>query len=174
MSRFGFALLILLLTSFAYNLWKHTAHASEGTIWGEYHVGSNHSEPGYYQPKYYTSRVTNKPVQVGSTYHEYNENNTGGGLSYEVTNHIEIGAGFFKNSYHNTSIYSGADLHTDRRKRISVGISVAAVTGYKDTPENTHVMILPNVVVGNEHLRMKIGYVPGAVSLTTLTVGIGF
>lgn len=135
------------------------AHSRQGTTWGEYHVGSNHSEVGY------TDRTG---------YHKFNENNTGGGISYEVSNNFEVGAGFFKNSYNNRSVYGGVDFHTSRARYLSVGVSLGPITGYKDTPQGNRWMVLPNVVFGNDKVRTKIGYIPGDVSVMTLTVGIGF
>lgn len=135
------------------------AHSVQGQYWGEYHVGSNHSEPGY---------------RDRDGYHEFNENNTGGGLSYEVSNNFEVGAGFFKNSYNNRSVYGGIDFHTSRTRYLSVGVALGPITGYQNTPQATHWMILPNIVFGTGRVRTKIGYIPGDVSVTTLTVGVGF
>jgi len=135
------------------------ARAVQGTTWGEYHVGSNHSAPGYTD---------------ASGYHKFNENNTGGGISHEVSNNFEVGAGFFKNSYSNRSVYGGVDFHTSRTRYVSVGVSLGPITGYKDTPQATRWMVLPNVVFGNDKIRTKIGYIPGDVSVMTLTMGVGF
>lgn len=135
------------------------AHSRQGTTWGEYHVGSNHSQSYYYDE---TGR------------HDFNENNTGGGISHEVSNNFEVGAGFFKNSYSNTSMYGGIDIHTSRARYVSIGVSLGPITGYADTPQGNRWMILPNLVFGNDRIRTKIGYIPGDVSVTTLTIGVGF
>ena len=155
------------------------AHSVQGQYWGEYHVGSNHSQKYYYlkTPNCYIGRVDGKRhcfAGERTVRHEFNENNTGGGISYEVTNNFEVGAGFFKNSFGNTAVYGGVDFHTSRARYVSVGVSLGPITGYKDTIMDTHWMILPNVVFGNDRVRTKIGYIPGDVSVTTLTVGIGF
>ena len=135
------------------------AHSVHSQYWGEYHVGSNHSQPGYFDR---------------NGYREFNENNTGGGITYEIDNNVEVLGGFFKNSYNNTAVYGGFDFHTSRARYVSVGVALGPITGYKDTPQNAYWMVLPNVVFGNDKVRTKIGYIPGDVSVMTLTVGIGF
>jgi len=141
-------------------IWQD-AHSDVGQIWGEYHVGSVHSQSYWYDENH--SR------------HEFNEDNTGGGISYEASNHVEFGAGFFRNSYNNTSVYAGIDLHSDARRPLRIGISVAPITGYRDTPMNSDWMLLPNVVTKVGNVRTKIGWIPvGKVKVLTLTVGIGF
>lgn len=135
------------------------AHSAQW--WGEYHVGSNHSE------RYYRD--------TDGTLKEFNERNTGGGISYAISEHAELGAGFFRNSFNKTSVYAGIDVHTSTHRAVRVGVSLAPVTGYQNTPAVTHWMILPNVVFGNNKVRTKVGIMPiGEVKFMTLTVGIGF
>jgi hypothetical protein len=161
MSTLGKVILFIL---FAVTVVMHILHhhANAGELWGEYHVGSNHSERYYWD---------------GGKRHEYNEKNTGGGISYGVNNNIEVISGVYRNSYDNTSIYAGADIHTSRVKYLSVGVSAGRITGYDDTPLGTKYMVLPNVVVGNEYsvFRVKVGIQPiGDVKMMTLTVGLNF
>lgn len=135
------------------------AHSAPGTYWGEYHVGSRHSTAGYYE---------------NGQFHKWNENNTGGGISYEVTDNFEVGAGFFKNSYSNHSFYAGVDFHTSSYRYLRAGISLAPITGYKDTPQGNRFMVLPNIVMQTGKVRTKVGILPGDVTLVTLTVGVAF
>ncbi|MCP4342896.1 MAG: hypothetical protein GY799_29440 [Desulfobulbaceae bacterium] len=122
-------------------------------------MGSNHSEPGYW---------------TRDGYREFNENNTGGGISHEISNNFEVGAGFFKNSYGNRSVYGGVDFHTSRTRLVSIGVSLGPITGYANTPQATHWMVLPNIVMNYGPVRTKIGYIPGDISVLTYTVGVGF
>ena len=150
---------LVMLVIIGIALWVQDAHSQE--IWGEYHMGSRHSELYWYDDK--------------GERHEFNETNTGGGVSFGVHPNLEIGVGFFRNSYNNTSVYAGVDIHTDSRKPLRVGVSVAPITGYKDTPQDTHFMVLPNVVMRAGQIRTKVGIMPiGEIKLITLTVGVGF
>ena len=159
MSTLGKVILFIL---FAVTVVMHILHhhANAGELWGEYHVGSNHSERYYWE---------------GNERHEYNEKNTGGGIAYGLNDNIEVIGGFYRNSYDNTSSYVGADIHTGRRHGVSVGVSAGRITGYEDTPLGTKYMVLPNVVIGNEYnvFRVKVGIQPiGDGKLMTLTIGL--
>ena len=157
--RFKVALAIVFTVSAGYSLYKNSAHAGE--IWGEYHVGSNHSDKYWYDDN--------------GRRHEFNENNTGGGISYGINDNVEVIGGFYRNSYDNTSVYAGADVHTGRRHGISVGVSAGKITGYEDTPTATKFMVLPNVVIGNRRsvFRTKVSIMPiGKVKFISLTIGL--
>lgn len=136
-----------------------SAHASPGTYWGEYHVGSRHSTPGYYD---------------NGVYHKWNEKNTGGGLSYEVSYNFETTLGFYRNSYNKLSVYGGVDFHTASSRAWRVGVSLGPITGYKDTPQKSRFMVLPNIVLNEGTVRTKIGLIPGDVTVLTLSMGIAF
>ncbi len=131
--------------------------AFAGKIWGEYHVGSKHAKATY---------------EENGIRKEFNEKNTGGGLSYELNNHIDITGGFFRNSFNKNSMYAGIDVHTAGMVR--VGVAAGRITGYKDTPVNTDWIVTPNVTFGNGRVRTRVGLIPTETKVLTLTVGIAF
>jgi hypothetical protein len=137
-------------------LWATTAEAG---VWGEYHIGSNHLNGRTY--------VENGVVK------QLNERNTGLGVSYAISPHAEVTAGFYRNSYNKTSRYAGVDFHTSTRQGVRVGVMAGPLTGYDDTPEPAKWMVMPNVTWGTKHLRTRVGFVP-LVDVLTLSVGIGF
>lgn len=167
-----FILFLLFSVSIAYNVAHKVVHAGEGQVWGEYHVGSNHSKPGYNQTTHYRG--------IGGGYTEtkfvkYNEQNTGGGLVYEVSDTFEVSTGFYKNSFNNTTLYGAVDFHMYRTYPVAFGITIGRVSGYRDVPGATDYMALPNIVFGTDKVRVKVGYIPfGDVKVTTLTVGLAF
>ena len=146
------------LTSIALGLLMTSSVPAEP--WIELHAGSKHGESTYYDLRGHKQ--------------EYNETNLGLGIMFPVNQHLEVGAGFFKNSYNINTLYTGFDIHTTDRAPVRYGLSVALVDGYQDTPTPTRVMVLPNLTMGNEHIRLKIGIIPIGVPLVTLTVGFRF
>jgi len=125
-----------------------TCYARAGEHWTEMHIGSRHADR-----------------EAG-----YNETNLGLGYMYGVNPHVEVGAGFYKNSEYNQTQYVGGDLHTDTRYPIRVGVSAGMVTGYA----NTIVMVLPNVTMTEGRVRIKVGWLPGNNGLIALTTGFRF
>lgn len=129
------------------------AHAGED--WVEVHVGSKHSEPTY------RDRGVDR---------EFNETNLGLGYMRGINRHVEVGFGGYKNSYERTSLYTGADVHTDTRNHARLGVSVGWITGYYETD----IMVLPNVTFSDQHVRVKFGFIPGKIKVVTVTAGFKF
>lgn len=137
-----------------------SAGKADANYWIETHLASKHSQSTYFDNS--------------GTQREYNEVNLGMGIMLPISNNIEVGFGGFKNSYSINTYYTGFDLHTNSQAPVRYGISAAIMTGYEDTPTPTRVMILPNLTIGNQHVRLKIGVIPGPVIVTTFTLGVKF
>lgn len=112
---------------------------------------------------------------------EYNQNNFGLGLSLPVNSYIDARAGFFENSYDNTTVYAGADFHTNSNKLISAGINAGLASGYKNTPAKTSTltpMLVPCLTFKVKNFRTQIGYIPAIdpkqVAVWTISVGAKF
>lgn len=161
-------LMIALSTMFIVSaMYSCTKPVQADEIWGEVHLASRHSQPTYNHATTYRG--------YGGSYktteqREFNERNLGLGAMYGINPHVEIGAGFYKNSYNRTSVYVGGDLHTDSRRAVRLGVRTGAITGY----EESDWMILPNVTVGSDHVRLMVGVIPGKISVLTATVGMLF
>ena len=132
-------------------------NARAETPWVEVHVASKHSHDAW-----------------GTDNTPYNEVNTGLGIMFPLDEYTEVGFGGFINSYNKETLYTGFDIHTTSRAPVRYGVSMAVMTGYEDTPNPSRIMILPNLTIGNEYVRLKIGVLPGPVSLVTFTVGARF
>ena len=103
----------------------------------------------------------------------FNENNAGLGLTHELSKHknFELKGGFYDNSYHKISLYGLLNFkHTfymGNHFYAAPGVAVGAVSGYKGTygdytrgHANVEPVILSNVSVGTEEIRLNVGYVP--------------
>ena len=135
--------------------------------WLDIHLTSIHSDPTYID-------------QSGNDV-EYNQNNFGLGLSLPVNSNIEARAGFFENSFNNTSVYVSADFHTNSNKLISAGINTGLASGYKNTPAKTSTlspMLVPYLTFKVKSFRTQIGYIPAIdpkqVAVWTISVGAKF
>lgn len=108
--------------------------------------------------------------------YEYTEINPGVGIDYGLTQNVSLGAGYAVMSYGEGGLYGGVDVHTDRGQGFGIGLSLAYVEAYKDTPvEETlgvPAMVLPNVTYTSGRFRVKVGVIPNYV--TTMSVGFRF
>lgn len=108
---------------------------------------------------------------------EFNEKNYGAGFSCKYEN-ILYGVGFYDNSYYKTSYYASVGAETSGL--IRAGVSLMAVSGYKDFIENANrvsVIALPEVSINYDLYKLSVGYLPGiedGPSVTTLRAGIKF
>lgn len=140
-------------------------HSLDG--WLDIHLASSHAESTYND-------------QSGNDV-EYNQNNFGLGLSLPVYANIDARTGFFKNSFNNTTVYLGADFHTNSNKLISAGLNTGLASGYKDSPVHTStltLMLVPYLTLKVKNFRTQLGFIPAIdpkqVAVWTLTVGVQF
>ena len=127
--------------------------------WMEIHIGSNHAGEGY----------TNQD----GNFQPYNETNLGVGLMHGLDEHIEVGFGYYENSYNRNSFYTGLDYHTSDRRPIRAGVSAGIVSGYAGY--QAPVIILPNITMRVcDSARIKVGYLPGDTGLVTFNMGVRF
>ena len=134
------------------------------------HVTSFHSQDNWYLIEQYqdgTETITEIP---------FNENNIGIGVRWQIEEFLDTSIGFFKNSFHNTSFYVGGEIHTPRDYFVSVGFTVALVTGYTgQIPTETPIIAMPIVQIGVPKFGVRIGYKPfGIVKFGTLSFYVGF
>lgn len=123
-------------------------------------------------------------MHVGSKHitdvdYNFNETNSGFGYRHDITGSLSAGGGIYDNSYNNTSVYAGIDLHTSRDKRMGVGIQAGIVTGYEDTPQGAGVVTafaLPYIRAGHGRVFAEVGYLPpvAGISVITFTVGVSW
>ena len=102
----------------------------------------------------------------GGMSREYNSMNTGLGLTKQVSNHVDVSAGVYENSYYKTSVYGCANFHLNfggGALIVRPGVSVGIVTGYDNTPDNTGVVrpiVLPSLVASFNDFGVRFGFVP--------------
>ena len=92
---------------------------------------------------------------------DYNEQNVGGGIYYEVNQHF-IAAGWYKNSFNRTSKYITTGWrHTFRSGdwEVSPGVLVGGITGYHD--EGSQFVAAPILSMGYDPVRVNLMYLPG-------------
>ncbi|MBX2809663.1 MAG: hypothetical protein KTR20_13645, partial [Cellvibrionaceae bacterium] len=97
----------------------------------------------------------------------YNESNDGIGLSFGYSENIDIKLGYYDNSYHKTSIYTGFVLNKDyyiyNDFVISPGVGLMFATGYDKVVNNAPIiapMLHPSISFGFRTLRSTIGTIP--------------
>lgn len=141
--------------------------ANAYTGWLDIHLTTSHAH------RTYTDQFGNNI--------EYNQNNLGLGLSLPVYSNIDARAGFFKNSFNNTSMYAGADLHMNANRYITVGVNAGVASGYENSPANTSTlapMLMPHITIRINNFRSEIGYIPSfdekQVAFLTFSVGTRF
>lgn len=109
---------------------------------------------------------------------EFNEKNPGIFARYEIHQNIDIGAGMFKHSYDDWTSAIGIEVHTRRDRGISIGAIVGYAPGYKDTPADTVLFVLPVAqaqLPGAPTIGLRAGYMPiGEVEFATVQVTFGF
>jgi len=142
-----------------------SAFALEGDHWINLHIGSQHSDPGFYEDD------TND-------FYEYEESNPGIGYEYEATDNKSFRVGTYRNSLAEQSVYLGGNFHTKYTDGIAVGVMLGLSTGYERQYGMTVTgIVLPNVMVIIAPVRIELGYVPAIGkfgSVATLTAGIQF
>lgn len=135
--------------------------------WLNIHLGSSHEKRTYID-------------QSGNDI-EYNQKNFGLGLSVPAYSNIDARAGFFENSFNNTSYYAGADFHYNTSRYITVGVNAGVASGYEHSPVRSSAlapMFVPHVTMKVKNFRTEIGYVPSfdekQVAFWTFTIGTRF
>jgi len=111
----------------------------------------------------------------------YNENNNGFGFTYGYSNSLDVKLGYFKNSYHKTSIYAGftvnRDFYVHDQFVISPGIGMMFSTGYHDTPLSAPILapvLHPSISIGFKTMRSTVGYIPSGNGVLTFQTQIQF
>lgn len=98
--------------------------------------------------------------------HDYNSRNTGLGLTAGLNKYFEASGGFYDNSYDRRSLYTSVTLKHDlpyRDFRITPGISVGVVTGYKHTPVHAATLqpsLIASVRATWRGVGFTVGYIP--------------
>lgn len=139
-------------------------NADEPRIWLDINWFSFHEEDYYY---------TDQGVKQ-----EFNENNPGILVRYELHQNLDIGAGMFKHSFDEWTPALGFEIHTRRNRGISIGAVAGYAPGYKDTDINTVFFILPMVqaqLPGSPTIGIRAGYMPfGNTKFGTVQITVGF
>ena len=110
--------------------------------------------------------------------HKYNESNLGAGLTYGVNKYVGVTAGFFDNSYYQTTVYAGVKLGYDivfGDVVVSPGVQAGYASGYADTPvqsSSLQPVVLPNLRVSYRGVGVTVGYVPRVASGVTDSVSV--
>lgn len=165
-------LVVLLLVS------TSVAAFEESQIYIDLHVTSWHNQENFYTevPVYYRAHPMyhNEPkTQTIAT--PFNSNNGGIGIRGELEDWLDVGFGFYKNSFYKTSVYGGIEIHTSRKRFVSLGLTLMAVSGYMDTPTPTPVIVMPVINLGIPEIGMRVGYMPfGEVPFATMSFYVGF
>lgn len=130
-----------------------------------------------------TSKHSDKTyISTNNIETEYNDDNFGLGIAYDINNNIQARVGFYDNSYYNISVYAGGSLHTNINKPFAIGIQAGLVHGYKGSYKNDNItklmfMALPFIQLRYENVALEVGYIPkqvSEVSLATLSVTVEF
>lgn len=163
--HFSTKLFIAAIIIFSTSVWYNQAKAFEVSNNPEYFVDFNiasfHDQDQWYDDK--------------GQAHDFNEDNMGIGLRKPLTEHIDVSVGFYDNSFHKTSVYTGLEWHTKRTRLVSLGIAAALVSGYTDTPTPTILMFLPVVQLGPPQIGVRVGYMPlGKAKFSTMQFYLGF
>ena len=149
--------------SFLLLLLSQPAFGDSPRIWLDINWFSWHSDDTY---------VDNGVVK------EFNENNPGMFARYEIKRNLDIGAGMFKHSYGEWTPAFGFEIHTRRDRGLSIGAIVGYAPGYKETPANTILFVLPVAqaqLPGSPTIGLRAGYMPfGEVKFGTVQVTFGF
>ena len=129
--------------------------AQAGDIWLDINGASRHSKDTYhYQGK------TNR----------YNESNTGIGLTYGANKYVGLTAGFYDNSYYQTTVYAGVRLGYSFAFGdvvVSPGLHAGYASGYADTPVHASRLrpaVVPNLRIAYRGVGVTVGYVPRLAS----------
>jgi len=144
---------LLLVNLFSAILFSSNTFSLELYEWTmDINTGSKHSDEAY-QNNYGNNQY-------------FNEDNSGFGVTYGYSEHLDVKMGFFENSYFNTSTYVGAVLNKDfyifSDLVISPGLGLILTTGYDDTPINAPSIapiLHPSISFGHKLLRSTIGYI---------------
>jgi len=97
---------------------------------------------------------------------KYNSVNPGLGITMNIAKYADVFAGFYDNSYYQTSVYAGVNLKvpfTISEIGIAPGVAVGGISGYEDTPLETQkisALVLPNLVFSYRNAGIRISYVP--------------
>lgn len=87
--------------------------------------------------------------EEGTEQQDFNDNNYGLGLKLPVSGNWSSVTGYYKNSYHNNSVFTGVDygktqkVSWQRNTRWFYGARALMVTGYDDTPIDAG-YVMPN------------------------------
>ena len=113
------------------------------------------------------SRHSNDTYKYQGKRHEYNEQNTGLGLTYGISKHFEASTGFYENSYYRTSVYGAVmikrNIYLDGGFIVTHGIQIGLATGYADTPAHAayfQFVAMPVVRLAYRRTGVTIGYIP--------------
>ncbi len=111
------------------------------------------------------------------TAHKYNETNPGLGISYGLSDNLDLRIGGFKNSYDRDSVYVGLNWHRDfyfGDWTVAPGINLFLVSGY-ERRNDIPVAILPTLSFGHRAVKLSVGILPfGEDKVTTFQLQFNF
>ena len=127
-----------------------------------------------------TTKHENKYYVIDKEAKEYNANNGGIGLTYDLNSTMSVKGGFYNNSYYINSNYVSIDLHTNY-KHFNVGADIGMVTGYRGIIDDNYAtpLLLPNLTAKNKYAKIQLGYIPAFLApndtaIYTLTASTRF
>lgn len=116
-------------------------------------------------------------------FQEYNNRNTGFGITHQMNGWLDFKAGFVENSHYNTAVYVGVQpfirlFRNSGPFDYRAGITIVATTGYIGVDNGSDVglplghkvsiLALPNISVGLDKFYVNFGFLPGTVATLSL------
>ena len=105
-----------------------------------------------------------------NTTEEFNEVNSGIGISFDIDEHSAVSTGVYKNSLDGQSVYLNYAISYPVHKYVRIGLITGMVTGYFIPLIPT---ILPIVVIGDEN-RFQFGALPAIKNITPAVVFMSY
>ena len=112
------------------------------------------------------------------TAHRYNETNPGLGISYGLSDNLDLRVGGFRNSYDKDSLYLGLNWHKDfyfGDWTVAPGLNFLLISGYESRTDIPFA-ILPALTFGHRAVKLSIGILPfgDESKVTTLQLQFNF
>jgi len=94
---------------------------------------------------------------------DLNERNVGAGIEHDVSETVAVVAGAYRNSFHRTSVYAGANWLPITLGPVRLGAQGGVITGYANHPVRPYAAALMAVDMGRYGVNVLI--VPPAVKV---------
>jgi len=116
---------------------------------------------------------------------KFNEFNYGLTGTYRPTEHIELWAGFVRNSFNQSSKFGVINFNntyfTDSKIKLIPGIGLGFVDGYGNTPVKVTFgdtgiapIVMPNLTIQKNHHRLNVGLTFANTTVITVRAGLTF